>query len=85
VLLQLLWRSGEPLTVTTCLGLLGGVDGRFSMFYGGSGLLLVLGIVLLVLGYALLGVICVVLALVGGGFGVPSRAVGNLTACTAHR
>jgi hypothetical protein len=39
------------------------------MFYGGSGLILVLGIILLVLGYALLGVICIVLALVGGGLG----------------
>jgi hypothetical protein len=40
------------------------------MFYGGGGLLLILGIVLLVLGYTLIGVICIVLALATGGFGM---------------
>ena len=40
------------------------------MFYGVSGLLLLLGIVLLVLGYTLIGVICIVLALASGGFGL---------------
>jgi hypothetical protein len=39
------------------------------MFYGSSGLLLVLGIVLLVLGYALIGIICIVLAVASGGMG----------------
>jgi len=39
------------------------------MFYGGSGVLLVLGIILLVTGFTLLGVVCIVLALLGGGFG----------------
>jgi hypothetical protein len=40
------------------------------MFYGGGGLLLVLGIVLLVLGYTLIGIILIVLALATGGFGL---------------
>ena len=39
------------------------------MFYGGSGLLLVAGIILLVLGYVLIGVIAIVLALAMGGMG----------------
>jgi hypothetical protein len=39
------------------------------MFYGGSGLLLILGIVFLVLGYPLIGIILIVLAFLGGGFG----------------
>ena len=39
------------------------------MFYGGSGLLLVLGIVLLIFVSPLLGIICIVLALAGGGMG----------------
>ena len=39
------------------------------MFLGGSGLLLVLGIILLVLGFTLLGVVCIVLALLSGGVG----------------
>ena len=40
------------------------------MFYGGGWLLLILGIILLVLGYTLIGVICIVLALATGGFGM---------------
>jgi hypothetical protein len=43
---------------------------RASMFYGGGGLLLILGIVLLVLGFTLIGIICIVLALATGGFGM---------------
>ncbi|HEV3231268.1 MAG TPA: hypothetical protein VG245_03330 [Candidatus Dormibacteraeota bacterium] len=39
------------------------------MYYGGGGLLLVLGIVFLVMGFTLLGVICILLALFGGGYG----------------
>lgn len=39
------------------------------MFYGGSGLLLVLGIVLFFLVSPLLGIICIVLALFSGGMG----------------
>jgi hypothetical protein len=39
------------------------------LFYGGGGLLLVLGIIALVLGYTLIGIILIILALVTGGFG----------------
>ena len=39
------------------------------MFYGGGGLLLVLGIIALVLGYTLIGIVLIILALVAGGFG----------------
>ncbi|MFN2464966.1 MAG: hypothetical protein ABR598_01720 [Candidatus Dormibacteria bacterium] len=39
------------------------------MFYGGGGLLLLLGIIFLVMGFTMLGVICIVLALFAGGFG----------------
>ncbi len=39
------------------------------MYYGGSGLLLVLGILLFFLVSPLLGIICIVLSLVGGGMG----------------
>jgi hypothetical protein len=43
------------------------------MFYGGGGLLLILGIVLLVLGFTLIGIVCIVLALLTGGFGMSRR------------
>ena len=47
------------------------------MLYGGSGLLLVLGIVLLIMGYALVGIVCIVLALLSGGMGYRrGRSVG---------
>jgi hypothetical protein len=39
------------------------------MFYGAGGLLLLLGIVFLVLGYPMIGIILIILALLGGGFG----------------
>jgi hypothetical protein len=39
------------------------------MYYGGGGLLLLLGIITLLLGYTLIGVILIVLALLSGGFG----------------
>ena len=39
------------------------------MFYGGGGLLLLLGIIALVLGYTMVGVILITLALLTGGFG----------------
>jgi len=39
------------------------------MFYGGSGLLLVLGIVLFFLVSPVLGIICILLALLSGGMG----------------
>ncbi|MHB8572116.1 MAG: hypothetical protein ACYDAY_04045 [Candidatus Dormibacteria bacterium] len=38
------------------------------MLYGG-GLLLILGLVLLVMGYTLIGIVLIVLALAGGGYG----------------
>jgi hypothetical protein len=40
------------------------------MFYGGGGLLLIIGIILVVIGYPLIGIICIVLALATGGFGI---------------
>jgi hypothetical protein len=39
------------------------------LLYGGGGLLLVLGIIALVLGYTLVGIVLIVLALLTGGFG----------------
>jgi hypothetical protein len=39
------------------------------MFYGAGGLLLLLGIVFLVLGYTMIGIILIILGLLGGGFG----------------
>lgn len=43
--------------------------GGRQMFYGGGGLLLLLGIILLVLGYTMLGIVLIVLSLFVGGFG----------------
>lgn len=40
------------------------------MFYGGGGLLLIIGIILLVVGYPLIGIVCIVLSLATGGFGL---------------
>lgn len=39
------------------------------MYYGGGGLLLLLGIILAVLGYVTIGIILIVLGLLAGGFG----------------
>ena len=39
------------------------------MYFGGGGLLIVLGIIALVLGYTLIGIILIILGLIGGGFG----------------
>ncbi|HEV2013342.1 MAG TPA: hypothetical protein VGR77_05610 [Candidatus Dormibacteraeota bacterium] len=39
------------------------------MYFGGGGLLIVLGIILLVLGQTLIGIILIILGLFGGGFG----------------
>jgi hypothetical protein len=39
------------------------------VYFGGGGLLIVLGIVLFLLGYQLIGIILVILGLLGGGFG----------------
>lgn len=43
--------------------------GGASLYYGGGGLLIVLGIIALVLGWTLVGIILIVLGLLGGGFG----------------
>jgi hypothetical protein len=39
------------------------------VYFGGGGLLILLGIVLLVLGYTLIGIILIVVGLFAGGFG----------------
>ena len=39
------------------------------MYFGGGGLLIVLGIILFLLGFQLIGIILVILGLLGGGFG----------------
>jgi hypothetical protein len=39
------------------------------VYFGGGGLLIVLGIVLLVIGQTLLGIILIILGLFAGGFG----------------
>lgn len=39
------------------------------MYWGGGGLLIVLGIIALVLGYTLVGVILIIFGLLAGGFG----------------
>jgi hypothetical protein len=39
------------------------------VYFGGGGLLVVLGIVLLVIGQTLLGIILIILGLFAGGFG----------------
>src|ERR1700730_13026770 len=42
---------------------------RCSVYFGGGGLLIVLGIIALVLGYTLIGIILIILGLFAGGFG----------------
>ena len=39
------------------------------MYFGGGGLLIVLGIIALVLGYTLVGIVLIILGLLVGGFG----------------
>jgi hypothetical protein len=39
------------------------------VYLGGGGLLIVLGIVALILGWTLIGIILIILGLFGGGFG----------------
>jgi hypothetical protein len=39
------------------------------VYFGGGGLLIVLGIIALILGYTLIGIILIILGLFGGGFG----------------
>jgi hypothetical protein len=43
--------------------------GGARLYFGGGGLLIVLGIIALVLGWTLVGIILIVLGLLGGGFG----------------
>lgn len=40
-----------------------------SVYFGGGGLLIVLGIILFLIGLQLIGIILVILGLLGGGFG----------------
>jgi hypothetical protein len=42
---------------------------RCRVYFGGGGLLIVLGIIALVLGYTLIGIILIILGLFSGGFG----------------
>ena len=39
------------------------------MYFGGGGLLIVLGILALVFGYTLIGIILIILGILAGGFG----------------
>jgi hypothetical protein len=39
------------------------------VYFGGGGLLIVLGIILFLIGWQLIGIILVILGLLGGGFG----------------
>ena len=39
------------------------------MYFGGGGLLIILGIVLFLIGWQVIGIILVILGLLGGGFG----------------
>jgi hypothetical protein len=42
---------------------------RCDLYFGGGGLLIVLGIIALVLGWTLVGIILIILGLLAGGFG----------------
>jgi len=42
---------------------------RCRVYFGGGGLLIVLGIILFLIGWQLIGIILVILGLLGGGFG----------------
>jgi hypothetical protein len=42
---------------------------RCRVYFGGGGLLIVLGIVLFLIGWQLIGIVLVILGLLGGGFG----------------
>ena len=39
------------------------------MYFGGGGLLIVLGIIAVIFGYTLIGIILIILGLLAGGFG----------------
>jgi hypothetical protein len=42
---------------------------RCRVYFGGGGLLIVLGIILFLIGWQLIGIILIILGLVSGGFG----------------
>ncbi len=45
------------------------LERRCRVYFGGGGLLIVLGIILFLIGFQLIGIILVILGLLGGGFG----------------
>jgi len=45
------------------------LERRCSVYYGGGGLLIVLGIIALVIGWTLVGIILIILGLLSGGWG----------------
>jgi hypothetical protein len=47
------------------------------VYFGGGGLMIVLGIILFLLGFQLIGIILVILGLLGGGFGFYNRGRGG--------
>ncbi len=47
----------------------GSSERRCSVYFGGGGLLIVLGIIALVLGSTLIGIILIIIGLFAGGFG----------------
>ena len=50
---------------------------RCRVYLGGGGLLIVLGIVALILGWTLIGIILIILGLFGGGFGFYNSRRGS--------
>jgi hypothetical protein len=47
------------------------------MYFGGGGLLIVLGIIALVLGWTVIGIILIILGVFGGGFGFYNSRRGS--------
>jgi hypothetical protein len=47
------------------------------VYFGGGGLLIVLGIIALVLGWTLIGIILIILGVFGGGFGFYNSRRGS--------
>jgi hypothetical protein len=45
------------------------LERRCSLYFGGGGLLIVIGIIALVLGYTVIGIVLIVLGLLAGGWG----------------
>ena len=62
-------------SATVSFGFLKG--GGAGVYLGGGGLLIVLGIVALVLGWTLIGIILIILGLFGGGFGFYNSRRGS--------